>query len=179
MTLQRLTAILTGKPAYLIISSGIVGMIYFYSDKTTSSLDASIMTFRDCQILKVIDGDSLNVSCKGRHLHLRLQYIDAPEIPQMPWGDEAKIALQQYLVKPVEVAIQGQDIYQRHLAVLKQEKTNINLALVAQGYARVYHRYQPPEDYKQAMKAAKSQRLGIWRTQGLQQNPQRWRRLSQ
>lgn len=177
--MQGLVKILMGKMAYIGISSLIVIVIFLSTEQRFSTLNDDRSSFSDCRVLHVIDGDSIKVNCQGRALNLRLQHIDAPEISQSPWGRRAEHALTKLLEQHVDVSLHGKDIYGRYLAALTQQGLDINLALVQQGYARVYSRYQPPESYKKAMQAAKSQGLGIWQKAGLQQNPQRWRRLSQ
>lgn len=168
-----------GKMTYIGISSLITIAIFLFSESMFSTLNNDFAAFTNCRVLRVIDGDSVKVDCQGQEFHLRLQHIDAPEIPQIPWGDSARHALSRLLQQPVNVALHGKDIYGRYLATLTRQEFDINLALVQQGQARVYSRYQPPNKYKQAMQVAKSKRLGIWQKSGLQQNPQRWRRLSQ
>lgn len=179
VVIQRLAEILAGRAAYLVMSSALVLCIYFYFYSQPSPLEEKKTYFENCQVQQIIDGDSVVVDCQGRNLHLRLVHIDAPEMPQNPWGEQSKQALHNYLLKPFNVRLSGQDIYNRYLATLISQGAEVNLALVEQGNARVYSRYQPPARYRKAMKAAKSQQLGIWQKSGLQQNPQRWRRLSQ
>ncbi len=133
-----------------------------------------------CSVLKVVDGDSINVRCFGEKHRLRLMHIDAPEMKQKPWGDRARRVLKS-LIKDDEIFVEfhKQDIYHRDLAVVYANKDAkaLNLQLVGQGVARVYRRYKPPSQYVSAMKKAKKQRVGIWQKAGLHQDPMRFRRL--
>ncbi len=130
-------------------------------------------------MLKVVDGDSINVRCFGEKHRLRLMHIDAPEMKQKPWGDRARRVLKS-LIKDDEIFVEfhKQDIYHRDLAVIYADKEDaLNLQLVKRGFARVYRRYKPPSQYVAAMKQAKKQRVGIWQKTGLHQDPMRFRRL--
>lgn len=132
-----------------------------------------------CHLLQVIDGDSIQARCNGKTLQIRLQDIDAPEMGQGDWGNQAKQQLAQQLSPTLQIAFDGMDTFQRYLGRVYQNGEDINLAMLTSGFARVYSRYQPPADYRKAMQAAKSAQRGIWANPGLQQNPQRWRRLMQ
>jgi len=70
--------------------------------------------------------------------------FDAPEIahgdkPGQPFGEEAQQYLN-YLIsgKTVHVEARGPDQYKRVLAVLWNGQVNVNLLMVAMGYAVVY-----------------------------------------
>ncbi len=133
-----------------------------------------------CAVIKVVDGDSVNVRC-GQHRHrLRLMHIDAPEMRQKPWGARARTALKHLLTDNIYVEFHGRDVYQRDLAVIYADRQQpaLNWQLVEQGAVRVYRRYKPPKPYVSAMRRAKKARLGIWRQKGLHQDPMRFRRLS-
>lgn len=133
---------------------------------------------QNCAVLRVIDGDSIELRCRSHKLEVRMQHIDAPEMQQHHWGQEARHQLRTKVGNSVQVEISGQDVYQRYLATLWQAEENINLAMVAEGFARVYPNYQPPRPYLIAMRQAKADKRGIWSKPGLQQDPQRWRRLA-
>lgn len=177
---------LLSRSAYLLFSSLLVaGITWWRSTPQRPALPAPDDGV--CEVLQIIDGDSLTVNCQGQKGHngqtheLRLMHIDAPELTQPRWGDKAKQALQALAVSQVTVHFHGKDIYQRDLAVIfppTQGAEAINLTLVKQGVARVYSRYQPPAEYLTAMKTAKRHGVGIWQYSGLHQDPQRFRRLA-
>ncbi len=77
-------------------------------------------------------------------LRLRLLGIDAPEVPHgdkpgQPFKEEARSYLDHLIGgKTVRVDVYGSDEYKRVLAVVWDEQINVNLLLVAMGYAEVY-----------------------------------------
>ncbi|PID65162.1 MAG: nuclease [Gammaproteobacteria bacterium] len=170
---------LLSRTTYLLLSSMAVVVIAWW----TAPLRRPAPPAADsgmCTVTRVIDGDTLIATCHGQKHKLRLMHIDAPELAQQPWGQRAKQALAALAQTQIWVDFHGQDVYQRDLAeVYSADKTHsINQALVEQGMARVYRRYQPPTTLLDAMKNAKQQGIGIWQQSGLQQNPQRFRRLA-
>ena len=129
-----------------------------------------------CHDSKVLDGDSIEASCAGNRLTLRLLGIDAPEMAQTPYGTEARDALARRLPSRFRADIRGTDIYGRSLAVLHDNAGDINEWLLRQGLASVYRGAEAPAPYHEAERAAKREKRGIWRKSGDQQNPQNWRR---
>jgi len=94
---------------------------------------------------RVSDGDSVTaLSDNGTKLRIRILGIDAPEgahgeKPGQPYGDEAKDYLDHLIGgKPVQVDAYGRDQYKRVLAILWDGPVNVNLLMVAMGYAEVY-----------------------------------------
>jgi endonuclease YncB( thermonuclease family) len=94
---------------------------------------------------RVTDGDSVTATTSdGTKLRIRLLGIDAPEIangakPGQPFGEEAREYLDHLIGgKVVSVDAYGPDRYKRILAVLWDEQINVNLLMVAMGYAEVY-----------------------------------------
>jgi len=113
---------------------------------------------RSATVVKVIDGDTIDVLLDGKVEKIRLVGIDTPEpysdnntkkwfgLPNdhlKKWGVNAKDYTYSRLYrKEVNVSydsIQGQkDYYGRTLAYIIIDNNNFNLELVENGYARVY-----------------------------------------
>ncbi|MDO5091548.1 MAG: thermonuclease family protein [Cardiobacteriaceae bacterium] len=129
-----------------------------------------------CDNAKVLDGDTIQATCAGQRLTLRLVGIDAPEMGQAPYGEEARAALARRLPPHFHADIHGNDRYGRSLAVLHDAQGDINEWLLHQGVAIVYRRRDAPAAYLAAENAAKRAKRGLWRHDGDQQNPQNWRR---
>lgn len=122
----------------------------------------------------IADGDTIYVqSADGRvSYRVRLAAIDAPEKKQA-YGAQAKGALTQLLrgADRLDLDVHDTDRYGRLIAVIHDGRgRNVNLALVAQGAAWVYHQYARQPSYRQlypalvnAERTAKVQRLGLWR----------------
>ncbi len=93
------------------------------------------------RVIRVIDGDSLQIATDEGVLEVRLYGIDAPEYDQ--WRAKAgKRWLRGYLLKrEVEVEKISTDQYNRQLAIVYRGGEAINGAAVRKGYAWVYSRY--------------------------------------
>ena len=88
--------------------------------------------------------------------------IDAPEKGQF-FGDSSKIHLTELLEgKKIRYEIQSHDQYGRALVILFADEENINLQMVKDGYAWSYY-YNKKQEYINAMKEAKSKKLGLWK----------------
>ena len=123
-------------------------------------------------IQHVADGDSVTaMTDNNTKLRIRLLGIDAPEVPHgkkpgQPFGDEARDYLDHLIGgKTVRVDAYGRDQHQRVLAVLWDEQLNVNLLLVAMGYAEIY-RGAPCQvscrELEQAEAQAQRDRVGMW-----------------
>ncbi len=121
---------------------------------------------------RISDGDTVTArTSEGTTLRLRLLGIDAPEMahgtkPGQPFGEEARDYLDHLIGgKVVRVDTYGVDRYHRVLAVVWDEQINVNLLIVAMGYAEVY-RGAPCEvscrDLEQAEARARRDRVGMW-----------------
>jgi endonuclease YncB( thermonuclease family) len=137
-------------------------------------------------VQRVSDGDTIiALTADGTKLRLRLLGIDAPEIPHgkkdgQPFGEEARDYLD-HLVggKTVRVDAYGPDRYHRVLAVIWDGQVNVNLLLVAMGYAEVY-RGAPCQVYcrelEQTETRARHDRVGMWRQGAGYESPAAFRR---
>ncbi len=133
-------------------------------------------TLQHCKVRSVADGDTLRVSCDQKKYKVRLYCIDAPEIGQRPWGQEAREFLRSSLKGKVNLVVHGHDNYGRKLAEVFVKGKNINLEMVKSGKSAVYARYCPLQQYFQAAYYAQIDQLGIWSRWGLQQTPWLWRK---
>jgi len=135
---------------------------------------------------RVSDGDTVvAVTANGTKLRLRLLGIDAPEIPHgakpgQPFGEEARDYLDHLIGgKTVRVDAYGPDKYKRVLAVVWDEQINVNLLMVAMGYAEVY-RGAPCQvdcrELEQAEAKARRDHVGMWAQGAAYGSPAAFRR---
>ena len=96
------------------------------------------------KIERVSDGDTVTaISSNQIKLRIRLLGIDAPEVPHgpkpgQPYGEDARDYLDHLIGgKTVRVDAYGPDKYKRVVAVVWDEQINVNLLMVAMGYAEV------------------------------------------
>lgn len=111
------------------------------------------------RILKVVDGDTLDVRQNGTIVRLRLVCIDAPEHNQ-PFGEESARRLGALVDKIAIVTPFGSDCYGRLLAAIEVDGWWINLELVKEGLAWATN--DAPPDMQAAQDNARRNGLGLW-----------------
>lgn len=134
----------------------------------------------DATVVKIADGDTLTaLDSNGTKLKIRLYGIDAPETEKsnkktgkiskvgQPSADEAHAALTQYVLgKQARIDIMDIDRYKRLVSVVFVNGTNINEAMVKNGWAWAYQQYLSTP-YKSAFidaeNSARKKRLGLWK----------------
>lgn len=128
------------------------------------------------KVIKVVDGDTLDVEIDGKTERLRLIGIDTPETvdPRKSvqcFGKEASKAAKellegQFVILESDETQGERDKYKRLLRyVFLPDKTNFNLYMVAEGYAHEYtydEPYKYQADFKQAEIDARAQNKGLW-----------------
>ena len=129
---------------------------------------------------RVIDGDTIELKHAAKMLKIRLTGIDAPESDQ-PFGQEATRYLSELIIhQQVLVTYDRTDRYGRLLGKIILDETDINLALIRNGYAwwyRYYRDQQSAQDqmlYESAELEAKALKRGLW-TIDNPINPYDWR----
>lgn len=132
-----------------------------------------------CQLVRAGDGDSVDLNCNGQTVKVRLYCIDAPELGQRPWGDQAKQYLESLLHRDLLLHPVEQDRYGRIVGEListQDDAQNFNLSMVMAGQAAVYRRYCDRPEYLDSEQQARSYKVGIWSKPGQHQRPWQWRR---
>ncbi|MBR5675128.1 MAG: thermonuclease family protein [Neisseriaceae bacterium] len=129
-----------------------------------------------CIAVKISDGDTFTCAKGyGNNIQVRLADIDAPESGQA-YGNQARKALNKLIYKQmVTLKKTKQDKYGRTIATVYSGSTNVNLAMIEQGYAWCYERYSNNLNYAAAMQQAKQQRRGLWADKGQIVKPEDWR----
>ena len=122
-------------------------------------------------VVSIGDGDTIRVRQAGKAITVRLACIDAPELAQSPWGQQARAQLQ--TMAPVGSAVmlrrKATDRYGRSVAEVSRGGRSINQALVARGGAFVYWAYISGCDrqrYSRLETEARLRGLGVWSTPG-------------
>ncbi len=133
-----------------------------------------------CRVTRVVDGDSLECDPVGR---IRLLGIDAPELAQQPFGATSLEALERMIPEGsrvwLEEDVEPRDRYGRALRYVWAGDEMVNWAMVRGGYA-VLLTYPPNvrhvESLQAAQDAARSDRSGLWATDGFECTPRDFRR---
>lgn len=136
------------------------------------------------KVTKVVDGDTITVSIRGKNETVRLLGIDTPETvdPRKPvqcFGKAASdkmksVVLNQY-VKLVDDSTQGnRDVYNRLLRyVYLSNGTFVNGEMIRQGYAFSFKEYPTKmlSKFNEYEKYARDHKLGLWGSCSLQVTP--------
>jgi micrococcal nuclease len=127
------------------------------------------------KVARVVSGQSLEVLGMAEQPNLisqvRLIGIDAPDMRQRPWGDEAKQRLETLIggaeqLVTLEFDLEAKDKIGRTLAYVLKDKVLLNEELVKQGYVLFVGR-SPNHKYDQrldrAQQLARLMGQGIWK----------------
>ena len=138
---------------------------------------ANVVKIANVEIVKVVDGDTVDIALAGHTERVRLIGVDTPETkhPTKPiecFGPEASAYLTQLLPKGTAVRIErdveARDRYGRMLLYLYLGSNDlfINLDLVARGYGtpmsiepNTFHR----NDFVRAAAQAEAANVGLWK----------------
>ena len=137
-------------------------------------------------VVKIFDGDTIQVEGVGLRFTIRLVGIDAPELARkgkkdQPYSQEAKEKLSLLLdKKTISLTQYGTGGYNRVLAEIFVNETNVNLEMVRSGLAEVYRGKRPGKfdasRYVQAENLAKNAQKGMWVQGSVYKSPGLWRR---
>ena len=129
------------------------------------------------QLVKVTDGDTVQVLHDGKEEKVRLEGIDCPEMGQA-YGRKAK----QYVIeiaagKIVKVQATGKDRYGRTLGnVILPDGKNLNHQLVKEGFAWWFQKYSNDIILRDLEKEARDNKRGLW-TDTKPIAPWEWRKM--
>ncbi len=113
-------------------------------------------------VVRIVDGDTLDVLVANRPVRVRLAQIDAPERSQA-YGTRARRALSAMVFRRVvTVADAGPDQYGRQLGTVFVSGQNVNAAMVNQGMAWAYRRYLTNRSLIRLEQQARAVRRGLW-----------------
>jgi len=130
-------------------------------------------------IIKIIDGDTIHIN----KVKYRLHGIDAPEIRQICQINKKNyncgIKSKEFLISLIDnrrVKCNKKDVdrYKRVVAKCFVGNTNLNKALVRNGWALAFKKYS--KDYIADQEFAEENGLGIWK--GTFIHPKEWRKLN-
>ncbi|MCX2574070.1 thermonuclease family protein [Pedobacter sandarakinus] len=117
------------------------------------------------KVIRIIDGDTMEVLYDDTPVRIRLAHIDCPEKRgKQPFGNHAKQALSDLCFKQL-VTVHGEkyDRYRRLIAVIINNKKQIvNQELVKQGMAWHFKRYSTAVIYDQLEAEARKNSVGLW-----------------
>lgn len=126
--------------------------------------DLNNLAFK-AKVIRIIDGDTMEVLYQNNPIKIRLEHIDCPEKRgSQPFGNNAKIALSA-LCFGQQVTVYGgkHDRYKRLLAVIvNDKKENVNQEMIKQGMAWHYKKFSRDPIYAQLEITARNKKIGLW-----------------
>ena len=125
------------------------------------------------KVVRVSDGDTVNLLVENKQERIRLASIDAPETahgssqPGQPFGEASRKNLAQYVAgKTLSAVCFEKDRYDRHICDLPVEGTTANRLQVEQGMAwanqQANGKYLRDKALPALEKSARQQKLGLW-----------------
>lgn len=156
---------------------------YLTTDKLSVTTSDNVLGRQDSEfqkklykVVKVVDGDTIDVQINGSVFRVRLIGIDTPEVvdPRKPvacFGKEASDKAKEIL-NGTSVYLENdptqsdKDKYQRLLRyVFLENETNFNQFMIEEGFAHEYtydfpYKYQ--QEFKNAEKDARENKKGLW-----------------
>jgi endonuclease YncB( thermonuclease family) len=128
---------------------------------TAFSASQPVLTGR---VVKVIDGDTIDIRLQSGPIRIRFYGVDAPEKSQAH-GKEATAALSSLILgKDVQVEPFQQDRYDRLVGIVYLNELNVNKELVRNGHAWAMRRYMRKADAPLCSTEAEARlkRRGLW-----------------
>jgi endonuclease YncB( thermonuclease family) len=118
------------------------------------------------KVVRVVDGDTVDVLVQGKSIRIRLAEIDAPEKRQA-FGARARQALSTLVFgKVVDIKGRGKDRYGRLVGRIFESGLDINAEMVRQGYAWVYRQYLKDKNLLILETRARNEKRGLWADPG-------------
>jgi endonuclease YncB( thermonuclease family) len=142
----------------IIISSLTLTLLIFMV-----SLSASAEDFTG-QVVRIIDGDTIEVMHLGQAKRVRLHGLDCPETGQ-PYGERArKYTSTHTLRKTVTVIVSDTDKDGHTIGqVILPDMSNLNIVLISAGLAWWHETYAPEDKIlMDVQKSAKAGKRGLW-----------------
>lgn len=132
------------------------------------------------ELVRTIDGDTIQVNYKGKKERVRYLLIDTPEIDHKNAENTEACALEaternEQLLKSGQVTIEfedeeARDNYDRLLAYIYVDGKSVQETLLEEGYARVAYVYDKNskhlDQFNTAEKRAKDGKNGVWAVDG-------------
>ena len=125
-------------------------------------------------VVRILDGDTLEILVDRQQHRIRLVEIDAPEVDQ-DWGNRAKQALAEKVGgKQVRVEVSGTDQHERLMGRIWLGDRDINREMVTEGHAWLYRQYAKDRSLIRDEDRAIAKGYGLW---GMPDpvEPWRWR----
>ncbi|TNH35608.1 thermonuclease family protein [Campylobacter helveticus] len=158
---------IASSPTKLFLALIFILFAFFLQDFTKSSESF------EARVIKVIDGDTLDIlSARGKE-RVRIYGIDAPELKQ-EFGHKVKTYLQGLILnQKLTINYKNKDKYGRIVACVELGEKDIGKHLVSEGYAWAYW----GKSYEGEQMKARESKKGLWQSKNPIE-PFRWRKAN-
>ena len=149
-----------GKIILLLIFYSLLGKIEAENQASSTN---QIFT---AKVIRILDGDTLEILYNNKPIKIRLARIDCPEKRSFqPFNDNAKKALSTLCFgQQVTVHSQNPDRYGRIIAIIINSKKQIvNQEMIKQGMAWHFKRYSNDAVYANLEIQARKEKVGLWK----------------
>lgn len=166
----------TNKPTPIPIPTRIIVPTKTPTPTPTPYIETEMDKKKMFKVVRIIDGDTIEIFIREKYEKVRLLGIDTPETvdPRKPiqcFGKEASNKMKSLVtgkyIKLIDDRTQGnRDKYNRLLRYLYDGKVFINAEMVKQGYAFSYKQYPTKflNDFNNYEKQAREKNLGLWKS---------------
>ncbi len=130
---------------------------------TTSPANQDKVSEFSGKVIKVSDGDTLDVLYENRAIRIRLAEIDCPEKKQ-PFGEKARrYAAELAAGREVTVKVKDRDRYGRIVAeIILPDNRSLNAEMLKAGFAWWYRDYSKDKNLEELERKAVEAKIGLW-----------------
>ncbi|MEJ5993297.1 thermonuclease family protein [Pedobacter sp. Du54] len=117
------------------------------------------------KVIRIIDGDTMEILYKNKSIKIRLAHIDCPEKgSSQPYNSNAKNALSDLCFgQQITIYPQNADRYGRLIAVIiNAKKQVVNQEMIKRGMAWHFKRYSKDPIYAKLEIEARKNKVGLW-----------------
>ncbi|MGI9525506.1 MAG: thermonuclease family protein [Weeksellaceae bacterium] len=131
-----------------------------------SSLNITDSLKIQAKVIRIVDGDTMEVLYHELPIKIRMAHIDCPEKRgTQPFGNKAKKVLSDMIFGKV-VTVNTDLSYDRNgrliAEIISDDYGNINMQMVRKGMAWHYEKYSDNHVYHIIEKVARQNKIGIW-----------------
>ena len=135
-------------------------------------IDKQLIT---AKCIGISDGDTIKVLVGNEQVRIRLEGIDCPERGQ-PFGNNAKQLVGELCHnREIGYVENDRDRWGRVIATVYVDGNDLSLALLRNGLAWHYAKYNDDERYATAERSARARKVGLW-SDGDPMPPWDWRK---
>jgi len=115
------------------------------------------------EIIRVVDGDTVQIEVDIGLQTIRLEHIDAPEIGWPLWREAKAYIEQHWMDKAVTCTVTGVDRYGRWIGTFENENcSQLHWEMLKKGLAFHYRKYSNDQASFVMEKKARSEEAGLW-----------------